>query len=340
MIDREQDLRAVALTAAKTVSGLAICFFFLVIVMVATAQQDVLTRLKAEGLSIGYSSALALREEAQDKSRKVPRIRALIAKASADADSTQSDLEQSQHEFDTAWEVFAPSVARLNRAGLCDLSQPATDTPAARAAIADEVRQCQAEPDAPASAARALSSAQVEAERFSKSSEAFFKASGKLSTLKRQEAYWQAQLADNLTLSDDQQKAGRSFGDIDVLLQPWVLFGPALVKFPPPLLQILLTFVSGLFGALLITLILVVYPSNKISSSNNARSAARTFLGGSIALCVYVVILSGTAVLGSGNTSNGAGTNYMAFCGIGVLAGMFSDRVAGWLSTQADAFFK
>ena len=30
----------------------------------------------------------------------------------------------------------------------------------------------------------------------------------------------------------------------------------------------------------------------------------------------------------------------MAFTGIGILAGMFSDRVTGWLSKQADSFFR
>jgi hypothetical protein len=30
----------------------------------------------------------------------------------------------------------------------------------------------------------------------------------------------------------------------------------------------------------------------------------------------------------------------MAFCGIGILAGMFSHRVAGWLSSRLDEFFK
>ena len=127
---------------------------------------------------------------------------------------------------------------------------------------------------------------------------------------------------------------------MNVLLKPWVLFGQNLIQFPPALLQILLTFVSGLFGALLVTLILIVYPRTKIAKASQARPVTRTFLGGLIAVCVYIVLLSGIAVVGSGTTGSGAGSNYMAFCGIGILAGMFSDRVAGWLSDRADQFFK
>ncbi|MEO7563781.1 MAG: hypothetical protein ABIR63_05430 [Sphingomicrobium sp.] len=113
-----------------------------------------------------------------------------------------------------------------------------------------------------------------------------------------------------------------------------------LVYVSPPLLQLLTTFVSGLFGALMVTLVLIVYPSNQIMTTADARPVTRTFLGGLIALCVYIVLLGGTAVLGSGSSHEGAGSNYMAFAGIGILAGMFSDRVAGWLSNRADEFFK
>lgn len=329
-----------AMRALRYLSAAAIGFFFLVTVMIATAQQDVISRMKSEGLSVGYSSALTLREQVKDKAAKVPAFQQAIIKLSADLGTAQANADQSQQDFDLAWEAFKPSVARLNRLGLCDLSTPAGDTPGTRAATASDVRQCELDQSAPANARRTLSAAQEEAEHFSKSSEAHYAALAQLNAVKRRLAYAKAQLDANQTLSDNEAKAERSFGDMDVLLQRWLLFGPTLVKFPPPLLQILLTFVSGLFGALLVTLILIVYPSNKISNATKARSGARTFLGGCIAICVYVVILSGTAVLGSGNTSSGAGTNYMAFCGIGVIAGMFSDRVAGWLSKQADSFFK
>lgn len=330
----------VAVKVLKIAGAAAIGFFFLVLVMIATAQQDVLSRMKSEGLSVSYSSALALRQQVRTNAVAVPALEQRLRNLSSSLESAQTDLDQAQNDFDLAWEAFKPSVGRLMRANLCDLPQASPDTPAGRAAIANEVQQCQLEANAGPRATRILDAAKTEAERFVTSAKAYFNVLEQVGWNKRRMASIQAQLEAARLLSDDQQKAVRSFGDMDVLLQPWVLFGHALVQFPPPLLQILLTFVSGLFGALLVTLILLVYPNSNISSASAVRPVARTFLGGFIALCVYIVLLSGTAVLGAGNSSNGAGTNYMAFCGIGILAGMFSDRVAGWLSERADELFK
>lgn len=319
--------------------GGAIVFSFLLIMMVATAQQDVQTRLKAEGLSQGYSTALTLRDEAEAKTKLVPTLQRAVKALSSGLGNAQAKLDQEQREFDMAWDAFAPNVSRLNHAGLCDLGQTA-DTPGQRAAIANDVRDCQLDPAAPAASTRTLAAAQSQAQHFEAAASSFFQAFQDLDNAKRALADKLAELKDSQTLTPDQEKAQRSFGDIGVMLQKWTLFGGSLVKFPPALLQILLTFASGLFGALLVTLILEVYPSSEISSEKRARPIARTILGGCIALCVYVVILSGTAVIGAGGSSSGAGTNYMAFCGIGVLAGMFADRVAGWLSDRANQMFK
>ena len=52
-----------------------------------------------------------------------------------------------------------------------------------------------------------------------------------------------------------------------------------------------------------------------------------------------VVLGGGTAVLGTSGGFGDGEANFLAFCAIGILAGMFSDRVAQWLSGRADAFF-
>lgn len=325
---------------SQMIGAAAIGFFFIVVVMVATAQQDVLTRMKAENLSVGYSSALTLRREAKAKSDAIPVLQVNQRKLSVYQGDAQARVDDAQHALEEAWDEFQPAYGRLVRANLCDLSQPSSDTPNVRLEVATEVDQCKLDAGAPQSSARLLSLGQAAAERFIPTARAYFTSSNQLNMINRQLAYIRQQLSANETLTDEQQKAARSFGDMDVLLQPWVLFGNFFVQFPPPLLQFLLTYVSGLFGALLVTLVLIVYPSNSIVSAESARPVTRTFLGGFIALCVYIVLLSGTAVLGSESSGSGAGTNYMAFCGIGILAGMFSDRVAGWLSKQADEFFK
>jgi hypothetical protein len=104
--------------------------------------------------------------------------------------------------------------------------------------------------------------------------------------------------------------------------------------------QLLLAFASGLFGALLITLVLVVYPKNDLTlSSGEGGYGARILLGGLISICVFVVLGGGTAVLGTSGAFAEGEANFLAFCAIGILAGMFSDRVANWLSARAETFF-
>ena len=75
---------AFAMRVLRYVSAGAIGFFFLVTVMIATAQQDVITRMKSEGLSVGYSSALALRQQVKDKVAKAPGHAQSVLKLSSD----------------------------------------------------------------------------------------------------------------------------------------------------------------------------------------------------------------------------------------------------------------
>jgi hypothetical protein len=128
-----------------------------------------------------------------------------------------------------------------------------------------------------------------------------------------------------------------AFEELNVIREGWMLAGRYLIDIPPALLQLPLAFASGCFGALLVSLILIVYPNARIGEAKDRHAIRRTVLGGLIAICVYIVLLSGTAVLG---TSRGLGDgNHMTFSAIGILAGMFSDRVAAWLSDRANGFF-
>jgi hypothetical protein len=107
-----------------------------------------------------------------------------------------------------------------------------------------------------------------------------------------------------------------------------------LVYVPPALMAILLAFVSGAFGALLITLILHVYPDNAFKFTRSESYGARILLGGLIALGVFVLLFSGVAVLGGAGAAGGS-HNLMAYSAIGLLAGMFSDQAAAWLSDRS-----
>ena len=98
--------------------------------------------------------------------------------------------------------------------------------------------------------------------------------------------------------------------------------------------RIILASVSGLFGALLITLILFVYPDNRYKFTRTNSYFGRILLGGLIALGVFVLMFSGVSVL-SGPNASGSAQNLIAYGGIGILAGMFSDQAAGWLSDRS-----
>jgi hypothetical protein len=136
------------------------------------------------------------------------------------------------------------------------------------------------------------------------------------------------------------QKIVDSFRDMEGLMTvaPGTMW--LLGQFPPEILEIIFVFVSGLFGALLVTLVLIVYPNNQVLTLSDARPVTRTALGGLIALCIYIFLVSGTIVVGSGGSGAARPANNMTFCALGILAGMFSDRVAGWLSKRADQFFR
>lgn len=112
------------------------------------------------------------------------------------------------------------------------------------------------------------------------------------------------------------------------LLPGWLHW---LFDVPPSIMPILLTFVSGIFGSLLVNLILIVYPSNKIGLYDGQRFLQHVILGGLIATAVYVVIGAGASVLSLSDTGASPDT-YLTFSAIGIFAGMFSDRAARWLS--------
>lgn len=127
------------------------------------------------------------------------------------------------------------------------------------------------------------------------------------------------------------------FRVLDSLAPPdW--FPAKFANYPPFIVHVLLSFFAGMFGALLITMVFVVYPSKLRERVSAKLYYKRVFLGGLVAVTVFIVLTGGASVLGTGEATQ-VGTNVMSFTAIGLLAGMFSDTVADWLSARAKGMF-
>ncbi len=129
------------------------------------------------------------------------------------------------------------------------------------------------------------------------------------------------------------------FSELASVRERWMV--NKIADLPPSAVQMLLALSSGMFGSLLLTLVLIVYPKNDFSFTEiKGGLGARIGLGGLIAMCVFVVLGGGSAVLGASTAFSDGTANFYAFCAVGILAGMFSDRVAKWLSDRANIFFQ
>lgn len=323
------------------VHGLGVMFVvivFLLVVMTAVAQQEVISRIKDQQLNFGYGAALAINQDAQATLDEVKAIVKRQVQLRSQLDNQNSKAREAELRLEDDWRGVRARLQELGSQKLCNITIPAPTDIDGRDTAAEEVEDCSPPSDDPG--ANALTAAaKSDAVEFSKSARDYRSASRAAAVSSALLKDIQAEQA-QLVLTPEQQKVSASFSEMQVLLKGWKLVGGLLVPFPPAMLQILLSFFSGLFGAVLVTLVLLVYPRSSFDITASKETWSRVFLGGLIALCVYIVLLGGTAVMGASNGFSGAGSNYMAFCGIGILAGMFSDRVAFWLSDRANVFFR
>jgi hypothetical protein len=316
---------------------LFVTIVFLLLVMTAVAQQEVIASIKQQQLTLGYGAALSIRNEAKKVNDDLDTLRGEARKQARQLRDDQVSFLAAQRGWQDAWDELQPFIERLARP--CGIEIPKDKSFGARAAALNDLKQCQASASPGQAGPALLAASRQPASAFSQAEAKYHEAFDAFSITKDRLDGLRAQLA-STALSDVQAKVSTSFSEMNVLFSNWMLVGGFLVVFPPALLQILLTFFSGLFGAILVTLVLLVYPRSEFDITASTETWARVFLGGLIALCVYIVLLGGTAVMGASSGLSGAGSNYMAFCGIGILAGMFSDRVAFWLSDRANAFFR
>ncbi|MEA3008719.1 MAG: hypothetical protein QOJ91_411 [Sphingomonadales bacterium] len=329
--------RTAAHWTARAVVAVAVTYVFIVVLLVATAQQKVDDALTKEAVGYDYSVAVryyfgkeSLRNVVGENSQSIKQQTALLRAAK---DRLQS---ANQMVTDQAGDL-AQDLQRLGAAG-CPSPAPVADsapTPAELVGAAVAVQHCVAQAEDSNAAAAAVAREVLAGQR------AVQKSLDDGAGLKRDADDIQDRLdllqAERNNIDKQMEAAARS-GDIIAVLKVfedsrWPL-ARELVYVPPALTGIILASVSGLFGALLITLILFVYPDNRYKFTRTKSYFGRILLGGLIALGVFVLMFSGVAVLAGPNAS-GSAQNLIAYGGIGILAGMFSDQAAGWLSDRS-----
>jgi hypothetical protein len=329
--------RPLLIATGHVLGALLVAYLFLVVLMTASLQSNVAAGLeRLQPTPLEYSTAYGQWQESKRIDAVISALVKRRAKLVAERDAASVAVENAT---DDAFVLDAPVFAlseRLNTYYDCKI-----DTGGTRADMIEHLRQCAAEvPPADSihgEMTRILTNAKelLEVNRKLQHSERTrVRQAAKVATATRAIALQRAEQA-------ELEQARDQFDTMASLEHHWLPGGDMLIELPPPIINIVLAFVSGMFGGLLLTMVFVVYPETSLSLTTRAAAyGPRILLGGLISLCVFVVVGGGTAVLGSNDTLAGGDANFLAFCAIGILAGMFSDRVATWLSERANDFFK
>ena len=340
MEDWRTRLRPLGVAVWHLVLALLLAYVFILVLMTASSQAGVTERLAKHSPPLDYSAAYPLWLERQGIDRE-------IATTGQALDSLAGQIEVAaraeRKASNKSWLTLAPLHALhpvFSQVPYCMLD-PINTATAEVAKTLSKLAYCV--PDANVTPRQRAQAMEVVGDRANivANSQAWLDQAESLAALRAQREDRLKHLQ-ALELKRSQLKGvSDSFGEVAVLQRSWLPGGAALIEFPPSMTQILLAFVSGMFGSLLLTLVLIVYPKTDMTlGATDKGYGPRILLGGLISLCVFVVIGGGTAVLGANDALSEGKANFLAFCAIGILAGMFADRVAAWLSERADTFFK
>lgn len=328
-------VRAVPAIAATVRLAMAaiLAYFFVVVLMTNAAQSEAAARLKQAKLDYSSSYALLLKADADEEPARIAKR---LAARRAFNRAHQAQVRTAD-DYNDLTSTMVSVRKRLADNKVCDA--PSEDLRAgAIGHQIDQLAQCDKSGEPmPVSLREDIRSVVADRAQLVSAAQAWLKAFYDEAYTKQDFEEMQAQ---STGLRESVKDIGPAFAPIHVLRDTSMLGRGLLVQFPPSMMQIITAFFSGTFGALLIALVLVVYPSAKLTlTTPGGNYGERVLLGGLIAVCVYIVLGGGSAVLGSANAFSDGSANYQAFSAIGVLAGMFSDRVAQWLSSRADSFY-
>ena len=322
--------------AGRVIGAVLVAYLFIITLLVATAQQKVVEALAED--NVGYSYSVAVRYYFGRDS--LTAVKAANSRALREATTRQRTANDRLADADRNMLAIEADLRDdlivLGERGCPSrpFEEGVIPEPAALLSAAHATRHCVAE-SADTNALLRQSAAEVD-----EGAQALHKSLDDVAAINREIAdskdLIKALEDERASLASEIGSAAKASGIIAILRvfedSPWPL-AKQLVYVPPALMAIILAFASGLFGALLITLVIFVYPENKFNFTRSESYGGRILLGGLIALGVFVLLYSGVAVLGGVETGNSQ--NLMAYSAIGILAGMFSDQAAGWLSEKS-----
>ena len=318
-----------------------VIYLFLVALVIGDAQQHIVAELKdqagAGGPKLSYSEALERYHDIQRRQRELPALLAQLKRFQDLKLADEAQQDELTADFQARVEEIG-AVAEEERPFDCGIPDQIASVPPTQ--LWERVTDCDL--------SKAKSAVRSDLDDLKSESPAFLTLqarmnAAKLATVRDTASF--TSFSDDVAsqqkdLSDPQAVAvTRAFSGAKALHLAWLLLDTSVEDLPPFLIQILLSMFSGMFGAMLVALVILVYPNSDLAPSEGRGYGARVILGGLIAICVYLLLGSGATMLGNNATTDVSSANVMAFCSVGVLAGMFSDRVAQWLSQQANAFF-
>lgn len=311
-----------------------VTYIFTIVLLTASAQQQVIAALTAVDPELDYSTAYARDRELQKNRDKAERLARDERDSLRSLEAAERSYSEDLSRFNELWGDVSRRADNLNLTGKCETRPGIEPLPTwswyvgcLNSAVFSEAEKRRfSEP-------LSMTPTLPELYRAQRSR------ADNVMAIERTLTRTRADLAATQSMIKDGEDLRDAFDEMDALSTGWLVAGGLFIHFPPLLLQIVLALAAGCFGALLLTIVLSVYPSTKMKFTSGEGFELRVLLGGLIAVGVYVVLSGGVSVLGSSSALGDGPINVMTFCAVGILAGMFSDRVAFWLSEKADVFF-
>jgi len=335
--------KQIGLTASNVLLSTGVVAIFMYLLVLAMAQDQVMAKLSRSTGFNNYSASLIDARKAKETAERIDEEADKRQELRAQVISAENRAALAKLLYEREAGRLRPAIAMLQRTPDCQIARNPIDAVGGLTEQETEIRVTQA--DLAAAQECFKLNGQLGGDRHRLFEQTLASAKSRLDALvraemaskvmKQQGEVLQAEI--NRLIKDRNLLAPTRvhFTVLDPLEFDWL---PKFVNYPPFIIRVLLSFFSGTFGALLITMVFLVYPSKLRERVSAKLYYKRVFLGGLVALTVFIVLTGGASILGTSEVATDD-ANVMSFTAIGLLAGMFSDTVADWLSARAKTMF-